>query len=343
MKNYTIIKSVGKGSFSEVFKVKNQNGDILALKRINTENSQFLRYIETEIKIARQKLKHKNIVQILSAVDNEVGNLHFVMEFCELGNLNDYMLKETTDLCQRTSFMLDMALGVNYLHGQNIIHRDLKPENVVLTKQNEQIICKITDFGVSKFKLSKFDKCATLIGTAPYMAPEITGYNEYSNEVDVFALGLLFFVVYKESILKPCFGGRSLIPGFYKEGDRIAYLNVELKRTNPSKEEFIKDFFADAKNVGEFIFSMLAKEPKERPEMDTVLIKMAEMKAHTNIQKGQGDQTPLVTENANLLSQVASLLNEKEDLDKKVNSVKTERDNFKAQVQSLELIQREVS
>ena len=61
------------------------------------------------------------------------------MEFCELGDLNDYLVKNETTLSERISFMFDR--GVHYLHSRNIVHRDLKPENILLTKQNGDIRC----------------------------------------------------------------------------------------------------------------------------------------------------------------------------------------------------------
>ena len=175
--------------------------------------------------------------------------------------------------------MTHMALGVNYLHNQNIIHRDLKPENVLITDKTGEIVCEISDFGESRIKLSKHDMFQTYVGSFPYMAPEITGDQEYGNEVDIFALGMLFYAVYKYTILTTSFGTQSLIPGLYVAGNRIAYLNEVMKREKPTIEQFIEKYFQDSNVVvGKFIFSMIDLKPENRPQMDFVLMQISEIK-----------------------------------------------------------------
>lgn len=44
-------------------------------------------------------------------------------------------------------YLIDMVLGIEYLHMKNVIHKDLKPCNILIC-QNERL--KIADFGVSK-------------------------------------------------------------------------------------------------------------------------------------------------------------------------------------------------
>lgn len=45
-------------------------------------------------------------------------------------------------------FLLDIVLGIEYLHMKNIVHKDLKPCNILVC-DNERL--KIADFGVSNF------------------------------------------------------------------------------------------------------------------------------------------------------------------------------------------------
>ena len=208
-----IIKRIGRGSFGDVFKAKNAKGRIVAIKEIRSRDPDIEKYIQGEISVIEEKLKHPNIVKVF---DYFTGNtLYIAMEFCNLGDLSEHVLSKTPDLSERMSYMVDMARGVNYLHAQRIVHRDLKPENILLTDQTGKTVCKIADFGVSRVKLTKHDRFSTYIGSYAYMAPEITGDQEYSNEVDTFALGLLFFAVYKLTVLTNSFNQKSLIPGIY--------------------------------------------------------------------------------------------------------------------------------
>ena len=110
------------------------------------------------------------------------------------------------------------------------------------------------------------------------MAPEITGDQKYSNEVDTFALGLLFFAVYKLTVLTNSFNQKSLIPGIYVDGTKIAFLNEELKKNMPSEQGFVTSYFGDDVNIGKLVYSMLHQEPERRPEMEQVLVQMVEIK-----------------------------------------------------------------
>ena len=277
MKGYTIIEQIGKGGFAKVYKAAKETVTY-ALKEIE-QNDAIERYIQGELDIAKQKLKHRNIVQIFDYFTE--GSIYIVMEYCEIGDLSSYLVQVKPDINQRIVFMTHMALGVNYLHNQNIIHRDLKPENVLITNKTGEIVCKITDFGVSRIKLSPHDVFHTYIGSFPYMAPEITGDQEYGNEVDIFALGMLFYAVYKYTILTTSFGTQSLIPGLYVAGNRIAYLNEVMKREKPIVEQFIEKYFQDSNVVvGKFIFSMIDLQPENRPQMDFVLMQISEIKVH---------------------------------------------------------------
>ena len=280
MKDYTLQEELGEGGFAKVYKGIKQNGEVFAVKELKT-SFQIERYIEGELEIIKQKLQHKNIVKLFEYFIED--KIYIVMEFCEMGNLNDYMVQNETIVSQRISFMSDMALGVNYLHGQNIIHRDLKPENILLTERERQIICKITDFGVSRIKLSKYDKFYTYVGSYPYMAPEITGEKEYGSEVDIFALGLLFYAVFRNTVLTNSFGQRSLIPGIYIEKNRIAYLNEVMKREKPNEQEFLVKYFKESSPFGKFIFSMLHIQAENRPLMDSVLVQVTQVRVQHDL------------------------------------------------------------
>ena len=290
VRDYTLIGKIGKGAFAKVYKAtKGKEKEIYALKKIDKRDENTERYVQGELDIAQQKLKHRNIVRILEFFYE--GNIYIVMEYCGMGDLSAYLVETEPDISQRIVFMTHMALGVNYLHTQNIIHRDLKPENVLLNDKSGETVCKITDFGVSRIKQNQHDKFHTYIGSYPYMAPEITGDQEYGNEVDIFALGMLFYAVYKYTILTNSFGSKSLIPGKYASGDRIAYMNEVLKKEKPTLEKFLKQYFKDSNvTVGKFIFSMIDIQPENRPQMDFVLMQIAEIKVQHELFPTTGGQ-----------------------------------------------------
>ena len=341
MKDYSLKEEIGEGSFAKVYKGIKQNGEVFAVKELK-KNFQVERYIQGELDIINQKLKHQNIVEIFEQFSQNY--IYIVMEFCEMGNLNDYMVQNETKLSQRISFMCDMALGVNYLHSQNIIHRDLKPENILLTDKSGQIVCKITDFGVSKIKYSKYGTFNTYIGSYPYMAPEITGDQEYGSEVDIFALALLFYAVFKNTVLTNSFGQKALIPGIYIEKNRIAYLNELLKKEKTTEEEFLDRYFKELSPFGKIIHSMLDIKPENRPKMDFVLVKVTEAKVQHELdqvmQRQEESIIDLQNQNDHLRNELHQLNG---NLEMKQLEIQTMKDSIKQNAVTVANLQKYVT
>ena len=189
------------------------------------------------------------------------------MEFCDLGNLNNYLAVNTVDVSQRTSFMVDMARGLNYLHSQGIIHQHLKPTNVLLKELMGQIVCKISDY--IHYKTRKmFD--ASYHQNSPYNLP--THFiSSYSKKDDIFVLGLLFFAAFRNAVFE-----QTLQPVINSE-DGLIYLNELLKKGELSLHSFIEFYFEDSKDMGELIFAMLNLQSEKRPTVGDVLMKIVEI------------------------------------------------------------------
>ena len=84
---------------------------------------------------------------------------------------------------------LQIALGLEYLHGQKIVYRDLKSDNILVCSldPNDTINVKISDYGISKFTTSQ--GMTGMVGTPGYMAPEIMDGQAYNEKV---CLGVFF-------------------------------------------------------------------------------------------------------------------------------------------------------
>jgi serine/threonine protein kinase len=82
--------------------------------------------------------------------------------------------------------------GVNHLHDKGIAHRDLKLENCFLDKDCN---IKVADFGLMKIFGEPGQVLKTHIGTLNYMAPEMYSENEYTESVDIFAMGVMLFMM----------------------------------------------------------------------------------------------------------------------------------------------------
>jgi serine/threonine protein kinase len=87
--------------------------------------------------------------------------------------------------------MLQIALGVKYLHDHNIIHGDIKPSNILIFKSSKNVYVKLSDFGLSYFCFTGriYTNDAYTCGFKP---PEIFSSQSYSFKSDIWALGQTF-------------------------------------------------------------------------------------------------------------------------------------------------------
>ena len=116
-----------------------------------------------------------------------------VMEYCDQGNLSmlqnakpDYVFP----FSESAKIVNDIIHGLEYMHSKNVLHRDIKPENILRTKVNGTIMTKICDLG---FAREAKEDASTFCGTTYYMAPEIFEKKQYDRNVDIWALGVLFY------------------------------------------------------------------------------------------------------------------------------------------------------
>uniref|UniRef100_A0A8C5HPU7 receptor protein-tyrosine kinase n=1 Tax=Gouania willdenowi TaxID=441366 RepID=A0A8C5HPU7_GOUWI len=101
---------------------------------------------------------HPNVIKLL-AVCLEVGSEHFpkpmvILPFMKYGDLHSFLLRSRLGegpvfLPTQTllKFMVDIALGMEYLSGRNFLHRDLAARNCML--RDDMTVC-VADFGLSK-------------------------------------------------------------------------------------------------------------------------------------------------------------------------------------------------
>lgn len=104
---------------------------------------------ECEVEILRS-LKHDNIVELLDFKKSQ-KNFYLVLEYCEGGNLAEYLrLHRKLPEKEAMRIFKQILQGMSAMHQFKIVHRDLKPANILF--KNGRI--KIADFGLAR-KFSK--------------------------------------------------------------------------------------------------------------------------------------------------------------------------------------------
>ncbi|KAK3515326.1 hypothetical protein QTP70_014607, partial [Hemibagrus guttatus] len=107
---------------------------------------------------------------------------------------------------QVSEWLVQLLLGLDYMHQRRILHRDLKTKNVFLKKN----MVKIGDLGVSCLLMGSCDLATTLTGTPYYMSPEALGHQGYDSKSDVWRM---VFMVFKEGHLVRACPERQSDPG----------------------------------------------------------------------------------------------------------------------------------
>ena len=211
---YDLIEIIGQGMYGKVYKALNKlEKKYYAIKTLNIQNvSQKERLnIETEIKLL-QELKHPNIVLYKESFLDENQNLNIVTTFCEGGDLYQRIFQTQKNFFPEKTIinaLVQLLLGLSYIHDKKIVHRDIKTKNIFI--QNEHTL-RIGDFGIAKIFNSnnqnnnKNYSINKMVGTPLYMAPECFKQNKkYSYKSDIWSLGCC---IYEMCNLKHAFEGQ---------------------------------------------------------------------------------------------------------------------------------------
>ena len=153
LSNYTIIKDLGEGTFGKVkLGIHVPTKEKVAIKILEKEkivDEGDRERVSREIQILKI-IRHPNITQLYEIIEDET-KLYLIMEYAKSGELFDYIVsQQRIKENEASKFFQQIIDGIEYIHKLNIVHRDLKPANIMLHKEKDEIILKITDFGFAK-------------------------------------------------------------------------------------------------------------------------------------------------------------------------------------------------
>jgi serine/threonine protein kinase len=191
--NYKIQKkSIGRGSFSKIYiGTSMSTGEQIAVKIIKKCNVKNENNILREIKIMSM-IKHQNILGLLDVLVSN-NKYYLIMEYCDMGDLKEYMKHRDLNEKELIYYMTQIRDGIWELHKNNIIHRDLKPQNILVTNDD---CLKISDFGFAKSYNPDTDLQQTMCGSPLYMAPEILEQKRYTDTADLWSVGVIMYELY---------------------------------------------------------------------------------------------------------------------------------------------------
>ena len=87
----------------------------------------------------------------------------------------------------RVDWAASVAEALAFLHSLGIIYRDVKCSNVLL---DEKLVAYLCDFGCARLMPRQTASLTRMVGTTPFMAPELFAKQPYDKRADVYSFGV---------------------------------------------------------------------------------------------------------------------------------------------------------
>ncbi|UKZ84632.1 uncharacterized protein TrAFT101_000535 [Trichoderma asperellum] len=190
-------KVLGSGAGGSVRLMRRtEDGTVFAVKEFRARHTyeterEYNKKVTAEFCVG-STLHHGNVIETLDILQ-EKGRWFEVMEYAPFDLFAIVMTGRMSREEIRCSF-LQILNGVTYLHSMGLAHRDLKLDNVVVSEKG---IMKIIDFGSAHVFKYPFESGSVpakgIVGSDPYLAPEVYDSKEYNaEEVDIWSLAIIF-------------------------------------------------------------------------------------------------------------------------------------------------------
>ena len=251
-RKYNLRDVIGSGSTSQVYNCLRKSDNkgyackVIDKAEIEKNFAGLIDQFSLEIKVLKM-LNHPHIIKLCDAFETREC-VYMILEQCHGGELFDYVVeKGTLNEEEASKIIRNITSAVQHMHSQNIIHRDLKPENLLLTSKSIDAEVKLIDFGLAK--IMQDDVARSFLGTKGYLAPEMLKRDAYDKSVDMWALGVIAFV-----LLCGC------LP-FDDDGSRIASESAARAKFTLRFPRWSSNLSSSAKDL---LYNLLDVDPKRR-------------------------------------------------------------------------------
>ncbi|HEX4353316.1 MAG TPA: protein kinase, partial [Polyangiales bacterium] len=183
---YVVEEALGRGGMAQVYRVRDsRTGAKLALKRSwarSTRKEQRRRvFLEREFQTLAH-LSHPCIIAVHDYGVDEDGP-YYTMELLDGADLDKTGQLPWREAC---ALLRDVASSLAILHSRGLLHRDVSARNVRRTSNGR---AKLIDFGA----MASIGVPSEVVGTAPFVAPEVLQMQALDARADLFSLGALAY------------------------------------------------------------------------------------------------------------------------------------------------------
>ena len=250
-RRYRLDSRLAQGGMGEVWKGYDiQLGRPVAIKALRgdlgvTQEAKLLRLRAEAHNSAN--LAHPNIAALFEYYEHD-GIGFLIMEYVPSKSLADLYHEQNgpMDPIKLLPILIQTARGLFVAHSHGVIHRDVKPANIMVSDSGE---VKITDFGVSySTNQEQITQDGMVVGTAQYISPEQAQGEHATPQSDIYSLGVVAY----EGLC-----GHRPIPRAPHRSTSPQHMSTIRCPPLPNTVDV---------QLREFVMSMLAKDPLDRPK-----------------------------------------------------------------------------
>ena len=198
---YRITGKLGQGGMGEIFSALDEKLNrtvavkFIANSRLDSDTSRRLFLREAR---AAAALDHPFICSVHDVLEH-AGQPVIIMERVEGETLQQRVRRGPLAVDELVRVSTEIAEALAAAHARGIIHRDIKSANIMLTPSGH---VKVMDFGLAVVITSSPEEqtahmsqeiAARVVGTLPYIAPEILRGEKASAASDIYAFGVVMY------------------------------------------------------------------------------------------------------------------------------------------------------
>jgi serine/threonine-protein kinase len=198
---WTLERRLGYGGMGTVWLAQRSDGRFEGSAAVKLLNAALIghpaeqRFVREGNVLAR--LQHPNIAHLIDAGVAHGQQPYLVLEYVEGERIDRYCEARSLSVEQRIRLFLDVLAAVAHAHRNLIVHRDIKPPNILVTTRGA---VKLLDFGVAALLAPEAGATDLTRHAAPGLTPEYAAPEQLLGEpvttaTDVYALGLVLFVL----------------------------------------------------------------------------------------------------------------------------------------------------
>ena len=195
---------IRKGKYSDIFRIKNDKNEIVAVKTINKRKiTEILNYINKDEldNIIEERLKIMKLCEEKSDYSIKIIDIkknpddyYFIMEYCN-SNLKEYVNKNNKgkglDMLKIKDIFNKLNKTLSVMDDNNTYHGNITPEHILIIEKDNNLIPKLTDFFGFNLLIKKFSL---------YNSPEIINNKKenikFDISVDLWSIGLILYELY---------------------------------------------------------------------------------------------------------------------------------------------------